>query len=143
MNHPYKCLQKVTFLIFYILSGCHFIEGNSLKKRKKGKNGDTYKDDSCQISDLYDDVAKSWCLLLGVGVKMAYLQNYMNTLFSEAILHTKTGSKKNFWFRAFLGDYRTKNWPDPIFCQNSSQNRLKSNLWLRKMPSPSTMFMNG
>ena len=27
MNHPYKCLQKVTFPIFDILSGCHFIGG--------------------------------------------------------------------------------------------------------------------
>ena len=30
MNHPYKCPQKVIFPIFDILSGCHFIEENSL-----------------------------------------------------------------------------------------------------------------
>ena len=33
INHPYKCLQKVIFQIFDIWSGCHFIVGNSLKKR--------------------------------------------------------------------------------------------------------------
>ena len=32
---------------------------------------------------------------------MAYLQNYMKTLFSEAILHAETGSKKNFDFGHF------------------------------------------
>ena len=79
MNHPYKCPQKVVYPIFYILSGCHFIEENSLhfplfpffegislnevataqniENRVNNFLG-TLMDDSCQISDLYDDVAK-------------------------------------------------------------------------------------
>ena len=44
MNHPYKCPQKVIFPIFDILSGCHFIEGNSLEKGKKGENGGKKRD---------------------------------------------------------------------------------------------------
>ena len=43
MNHPYKSVsKKLLTRRFDILSGCNFIEGNSLKKGKKGKNGGNF-----------------------------------------------------------------------------------------------------
>ena len=35
----------------------------NIKKSGQQLFGDTYKDDSCQISNLYDDFAKSWNFL--------------------------------------------------------------------------------
>ena len=54
-------------------------------------------------------------LILGVGVKMAYLQNYMNTLFSEAILHAETGSKKKFLISGIFGRLPDKKLTGPYF----------------------------
>ena len=34
--------KKLSIPIFDILSGCHFIEGNSLKKGKKGETGGNF-----------------------------------------------------------------------------------------------------